>query len=223
MLDLDIFLQNYIASICNRCTGTHTHHNGDILASINCDTIQELLKECNNSALDYFYKNKNQVFIRHGLEKPHLSNYQYNVIFPPKNSYHDINAAMNQIDYYAIELDQPPFLYCSNHGNLYGSPWYYCGGYMALKDFKGTLKLSGDRDHYYAHSNHKTQDWIYVYDDLDYKIEKYNPDINYKDLEDSINELKNSELISIHRNTIKKFFHLITLIENIIEANKLCL
>ena len=221
-------LDNLIQSICGRCNDGHTHQQKHIIETIY--EVEDLnifdfinyhvpILHKKYYALRYLYNNKKEVFIRHGLEKPHLADYKKDVIFPPKNSYHDINVEMNKIDYFAIELDQPPFNHCSNHGHMYGSPWYYVAGYMTVKDFNGKFKLSDDRDHFYAHSNHLAQDWIYMYNDLDEKVD-LNSDIKRSDLYDSIEQLKSSELHSVHKDTAQKFLHLTNLIENIRSVNR---
>jgi len=241
------FLDTFIGFLCNRCITGYQHHNGEILEYLinqeNIDIFNGIMtayyadispksyanclinpnpkKDLLYKTLIYFYKNKDQVFIRHGLEKIKKSDYNIHSIFPPKNSYHDINKEMNLIDHYAIELDKVPFNYCSNHGHAYGSPWYYIAGYIALKDFVGTTKLSQDRDHFYATSNLKANNWVFVLNDFDSNID-LNSDISRTDLVRNVEQIQNSGLRYINKNVLQKFFHLVLLIENVVEAGKLC-
>lgn len=246
--NFDKFLDNFIKFICNRCSSKYLHHDGEILDYLvnqeNIDIFDgimtayyseqspKIFAECLSrpnpkkdvlyKTLNYFYRNKDQVFIRHGLEKINKANYSIDAIFPPKNSYHDINKQMNLIDYYAIELDQPPFVYCSEHGKTYGSPWYYVAGYIAIKDFNGTTKLSHNRDHFYATSNIKADNWVFVLNELDENIE-LNPDITKENLIQNIQDIKSSGLRYIDKKTLRKFFQLVLLLENIVKAKQLIL
>ena len=58
-----------------------------------------------------------------------------------------------------------------------------------------------------------------MYNDLDEKVD-LNPDIKRSDLYDSIEQLKSSELHSVHKDTAQKFLHLTNLIENIRSVNR---
>ena len=126
-----------------------------IFEDIDVHTKEEILKfykEIRPSLL-YFYKNRESIFLRHGLEK--LSKMETSRIFPPPDSYMII--ADNES--YPIEIDRVPFGfdhmdiikqygYCSNHG-LFNS-WNKVKGFISLDDFtkfNGKIIDSKKRDH----------------------------------------------------------------------------
>lgn len=126
----------------------------------------------------YFYKNSNNIFLRHGLEKIDTANYDKNSIFPPKNSYLELSSG------FAIEIDRAPFGVknnwitnttegaCSNHGE--NRRWNKIKGYITYDEFinkNGKIIDSKQRDHLYANSNIELSEWVFMYQNTPYDDE----------------------------------------------------
>ena len=123
--------------------------------------------------LEYFYKNKNEIFIRHGLEK--LEKINIHTYFPPNNSF----MKVEKISSYPIEIDRPPFGYikyntnkqkgfCSNHGG--NGTFNKVKGFITYKEFinnKGKIINTEKRDHLYAKSNIPIKKWKFLYQNID--------------------------------------------------------
>lgn len=99
-------------------------------------------------ALQTFYENRKEIWIRHGFET-------YSLADKYPCEYQEIEGG------YAIEHDQFPFVDCATHDQvlLYGQ----IKGYIPLSNFKGKIINSGQRDHLYAQSEILTKDWIFSY------------------------------------------------------------
>jgi len=131
-------------------------------------------------ALEYIFKNRKSVFIRHGTEV-HQENIEP-FFPPPKTTYYEKCAKE-----YPIEIDTVPFCsvvnnkiiegnkwfndnqngHCSNHdGN---SQWNIIKGYISMEDFSSSGKIlnSKTRDHLFANSNIKIDKWVFLYQNLE--------------------------------------------------------
>lgn len=131
-------------------------------------------------ALKYFHTHKNNVFIRHGLEK-NTYKYDKQSIFPPNNDSFGwrINKVSNgEDDYivphtaaYPIEADKYPFVGPSMHSanEIYGN----VKGYIASNVFKqagGQIHCRYEksnplmaRDHLFAESEIHINHWVFTY------------------------------------------------------------
>ena len=124
----------------------------------------------------YFFRNSENIFLRHGLEDTTKGIFDKNAIFPPTDSYLEIKNG------FPIEIDRPPFGTieqisgeiirnigeCSNHAA--GFPWGKVKGLISYNDFihnKGKIIDSKSRDHLYASSKIKLKDWTFVYQNID--------------------------------------------------------
>ena len=131
-------------------------------------------------ALEYVFKKRKSVFIRHGTEV-----YQEEIepFFPPlKTTYY--KKCEKQ---YPIEIETVPFCsvvnnkiiegnkwfndnqngHCSNHdGN---SQWNIVKGYISMEDFSSSGKIlnSKTRDHLFASSKIKIDRWVFLYQNLE--------------------------------------------------------
>lgn len=124
-------------------------------------------------SLEYFYKNRNEIFIRHGLED--IDKCDTDNIFPPSKSY----LVVDKLESYPIEIDRIPFGYintnnnkqrgfCSNHGchNNYNN----IKGYITYKDFinnGGKIINTNERDHLYSISNIHINKWNFLYQNVE--------------------------------------------------------
>ena len=122
--------------------------------------------------LYYFYKNRNEIFIRHGLE--YVDKCEANNIFPPNNSY----LVVDKLQSYPIEIDRVPFGYistmeqkqkgcCSNHG--WKAPFNKIKGYITYKEFinnGGNIINTNKRDHLYAKSSININNWKFLYQNV---------------------------------------------------------
>ncbi len=143
------------------------------------DKIEQFYTKIRPS-LEYFYKNRNELFIRHGLEK--LEKADINSIFPPENSWGQIRELPHVEDHkksYPIETDRIPFGYlgqetnrqmgfCSNHGEC--NNYNNVKGYITYKEFKsngGKIVNTKIRDHLYATSNMSINKWNFIYQNID--------------------------------------------------------
>ena len=122
--------------------------------------------------LEYFYKNRNEIFIRHGLEN--IDKCDVNNVFPPSKSF----LVVDKLESYPIEIDRIPFGYiktnnpgqrgfCSNHGA--SSNWNRIKGYITYKEFinnGGKIINTKERDHLYATSNINIKNWKFLYQNV---------------------------------------------------------
>lgn len=131
-------------------------------------------------ALKYFYDNKSEIYIRHGLEK-NTDTYNSKEIFPPNDNesgwrifkYTDKNGNTNDVEKpaYPIEVDKLPLNSCANHSRkeIYGQ----VKGYITRQDFKknnGIVRIRYEkdnntmpRDHFFAESTIPTAKWVFTY------------------------------------------------------------
>lgn len=171
------------------------------------------------STLKYFYLNRRKNFIRHGLEDLKYKNYNIGEYFPPKGSM-EKKSLSSDGEYFAVELDRPPFIKCFNHGPVF--PWHYCGGVMTIEDFKsrnGKFEFASDREHFYAVSDISVKHWYFIYH-LKVKGKKslqFDPEL----LRKRIIEMKSSGAGFIEIETLRNFFYVIDLLEQQQEAFKL--
>ena len=144
-------------------------------------------------AILLLYRNRNSVFIRHGIEKVEKVNYETDVVFPPDGSY----FAMEQA--YPVELDRVPFghypqldiksnqpyvhhklintsvnkiySHCADHG-VHGPQCAFntVKGFMPIqwfKNHKGQIVHPQKRDHLYAKSTIHPRQWTFLYQGVD--------------------------------------------------------
>lgn len=171
------------------------------------------------STLNYFYVNRHKNFIRHGLEELECSTYKADEIYPAKGALKQESLSTSS-NCFAVEIDRPPFLNCFQHGSVF--PWFYCGGVITIEDLKGRngrLKFADDREHFYAESDIRVQDWNFIYSLRAKHKRSLNFDPNL--LARRIVEIKSSGANCIEIGTLRKFFHAINLLEQRHEAFKL--
>lgn len=131
-------------------------------------------------ALKYFFNHRNEIFVRHGLEKD-TSNYSKTMIYPPNddNSGWRIHKVTNNrntyvptcFPAYAIEIDKFPFKNCSSHsqkeiyGNVKGyiniNKYKQMGGLVHFRYEKNNDIMS--RDHLFGESQIDIQKWVFTY------------------------------------------------------------
>lgn len=137
-------------------------------------------------SLAYLYKNRDLIFIRHGLESASEHLIDDRISYPPPTSYWEIDEG------YAVEIDRYPFgagpyllrnkwtlsetrtfysrciSHCSNHGGdlKYNVVKGFIDG-KSFKDFGGKIKHSQMRDHLYATSNIKPPHWTFLFQGTD--------------------------------------------------------
>ena len=159
---------------------------------------KKLLKENDKEILDLFYnnlrpallyifKNRDDVFLRHGIEN--INGFD-EALYPFKNSYSNIkehtcyykkeepvkinNGSGN---FYAIEMGKVPFAdyywkdsdeihgsNCINHDDCHN--WNMLKGIISLDDFKkfnGTIVSTNHRDHLYARSDIQINNWTFIH------------------------------------------------------------
>lgn len=151
---------------------------------------QEIEKFYNNTrpSLEYFYKNRDEIFIRHGLE--YLGKCNVNSIFPPNNSF----LVVDKLESYPIEIDRVPFGYnntdsnkqsgfCSNHGCK--KQFNRIKGFITYNDFiskGGKIINTQERDHLYAKSSIDINNWKFLYQNVKHdnkqKVELEKKNIN---------------------------------------------
>lgn len=181
----------------------------DIFKKLDKDTINKIIffYKHTRKILLYFYKNRNSIFIRHGLEKLNKSDIRKSAIFPPKDSYLELDNG------YSIEIDRQPFGfipiknnhqmgYCSNHGRE--SSWNKVKGFMTIDDFNkfgGKVISSNERDHLYAISKIELDNWIFLYQQVNIKNKQ-------------VKELFDNDIRIIPQNIIFKFFELVKLLSD---------
>jgi hypothetical protein len=140
--------------------------------------------------LSYFYENRDDTFLRHGIEEvPHFCNVKNlpNNRYPYISTYTKIKKSK---DSYCIEIDNLPFVgpkgHCSSHDDWI---WNRIKGYLSLKDFinkNGQIHVSNIRDHFNAKSNIKTKEWKFL---VNYDYPKYNK--NNKPQRKNMNKILN--------------------------------
>lgn len=128
----------------------------------------------------YFYNNRTDIFIRHGLEK-NSNNYSNNMIFPPNNNdngwrIHKVTNKDNinitpRIPAYPIEFDKVHLRDCSQHSSkeIYGN----VKGFISRTDFiknGGKIHIRYDdndtvmaRDHLFAESEISSSKWVFTF------------------------------------------------------------
>ena len=178
-------------------------------------------------ALLYFYENRNETFIRHGLEKVNKMEKEIdeNTYFPLINSYsnleeHKVYYKKKEIpissdsnkNSYAIEIGNIPFAdyfweekqnhhgwNCMNHDMNHN--WNNIKGIISNKDFKkhnGKIIYSNHRDHLYASSEIIIKDWTFIHKNL--AIDKKHQDTQtMKDLYKIIEVKPNERIIEIEK------------------------
>ena len=150
-------------------------------------------------ALEYFYKNKQNIFIRHGFEKTHF--YKKNTEFYPDiNSFQKLTVKQA----YPIEIDSLPLTTCSDHGKI--MLWYCIQGFITHNDFiNGNGRyITQDRDHMYAISKIPLNNWIFTYQNIN----------QYKDCQKIIDNLRSLSVRVIPKSIIKPFFNIHQLFQN---------
>ena len=136
--------------------------------------------------LKYFYTNKTQIFIRHGLEK-NTNDYSANMIYPHNDVKHGwrihkvTDAYGSHGSYgsdkptvypaYAIETDKYPFKNCGEHSSkeIYGCVKGYitqndykrCGGIIHFRYENNNTIMS--RDHLFGESEITINKWVFTY------------------------------------------------------------
>lgn len=123
-------------------------------------------------SLFYFYNNRNEIFIRHGLE--YINKCDVNGLFPPNKSF----LAVDKLNSYPIEIDRVPFGYmttdtnqqkgfCSNHGRK--MEFNKIKGFITYKEFinnGGKIINTNERDHLYAKSSININNWKFLYQNV---------------------------------------------------------
>lgn len=171
------------------------------------------------STLKYFYVNRRNNFLRHGLEDLKYNSYSSGQSFPSKGSM-EKKSLSSDGEYFAVEIDRPPFINCFEHGASF--PWLYCGGVMTIENFKnrnGKLALADDREHFYATSDIEVNHWYFIY----HLRVKHKRRLSFEpnSLRQSISEMKSSGAGFIEIETLRNFFYVIDLLEQRQEAFKL--
>jgi hypothetical protein len=130
--------------------------------------------------LKYFFNNRKDIFIRHGLEK-NTTNYKENMVFPPNDDdngwrIHKItdknnNYQSTKYPAYPIEIDTLPLEKCAAHSKkeIYG----IVKGFISRKDFiqsGGHVRIRYDknddimaREHFFAESAIPIKKWVFTY------------------------------------------------------------
>ena len=173
-----------------------------------------------HKTLEYFSNNKDEVFIKHGIEDLGKCNYVAGEIYPPHGSMLPLSLSENGHSY-AIETDLMPFNTCfARHGELH--PWYYCGGYISYKDFKrmgGLVYQSGDREHFYASSDIQLENWCFVYQRQTER--KRSLCFSVDQMKQNILEIKKSGARNIERKVLEKFFRLTSMLKQRLTLSEL--
>lgn len=243
-IDHDIELRKYFSNLLEE-TYTHSNPKNENKLLIKCDRIelrrysdykdwvddryyklyddfnikqkQEIEDFYNNirPTLLYFYINRNEIFIRHGLED--INKCDPLNKFPPEKSYMTHDA----IESYPIEIDRIPFGYitsdhnkqmgyCSNHGLK--QEWNKIKGYITFKEFTnngGKIINTNERDHLYAISNININKWKFLYQ-------------NVHENNRQIIELKKNNINIISQQIISEFYIFIKLFQDrLVVLNKI--
>lgn len=186
------------------------------------DNKKQIIDEFYNKlrpVLTKLYKNRNEIFIRHGLENYEHADYKGQ--FPPKV---DFNVKVKNVNTYAIEIDRIPFGYldidthkqkgfCSNHGC--DSKWNIVKGFITFSDFVnkgGKMANSNIRDHLYATSDINIKDWIFLHQEPKYS-ENYGERDKEKD-KLQIEKLNDNNIPTIEQDLVFSFFHLVKILQD---------
>ena len=174
--------------------------------------------------LKYFFYNKNDIFIRHGLEK-NPTEYKKNMIFPPNNTtsgwrIHKVTgidgvSVPTVLPAYPIEIDKFPLQKCSMHSEkeIYGC----VKGFICQKDFKkknGKIHIRYEnnnnemaRDHLFAESEININEWVFTY-----KI--HNSDKHSKTVKEAVKNILKSNIKIVAEEILEKYNHVIDIIIN---------
>lgn len=131
-------------------------------------------------ALKYFFKNRNNIFVRHGLEK-NTSQYSETMVYPPNDDksgwrIHKVTNSRSEYEptcfpSYAIEVDKFPFTNCAAHSpkEIYGN----VKGFITMNDYKksgGKIHFRYEkndnimsRDHLFGESQIDVKSWVFTY------------------------------------------------------------
>ena len=135
-------------------------------------------------ALNNIYIHKNNIFLRHGIERHNRGNYKdYNIAYPPDSSYMDLLG----VNAYPVEVDMLPLCvggnmlgHCSDHDRFMS--WHKLMGVISLTSFKqmgGTLQTTIQRDHLYATSNIPMKYWTFIVNEEEFKTINCNATIGF--------------------------------------------
>jgi hypothetical protein len=140
--------------------------------------------------LEHLYINRDDIFIRHGLEETSKQQWQPESIYPPENSFEILRIereveeeyGRGAMEMYPIEHDRLPFCrhpesisirqsaFCSHHDTMTSwgeiTPWGQIKGFIPLKEFRkhdSSIVHTEKRDHLYAVSQIPARDWIFTY------------------------------------------------------------
>lgn len=180
---------------CNHYTISniiHNYYNSNTKFSNNdINKLHKTMKPSTKSMIETFYKymypslkyfitNKNDIFIRHGLEK-NTDNYKKNMIFPPNDmnsgwrlnkitNVNNENIACNN-PAYPIEYDMLPLDGCAIHsskeiyGNVKGfinrTSFLNNGGKVHFRYDKNDKVMA--REHLFGESNINIDKWVFTY------------------------------------------------------------
>jgi len=81
------------------------------------------------------------------------------------------------------------------------------------------LKLADDREHFYAEANLSLTDWFFIYQTKTKYTKSLTFDVDL--LRNGINQMKLSGASYIEIKTLRKFFHVVSMLEQRKEAFKL--
>lgn len=182
-------------------------------------------------AIRHIHHYRDSVWIRHGVEKVGECKYLKGSVFPPKLSYHQLDANqlikkyeitdnlkffLKLLEYgdqpYAIENGVVPFDDCINHSNK--KPWNTIKGVIVIDEFKkykGRVVSSGIRDHLYAISDIEISKWLFIFDETKVNDRK-------KELDEILNSdaigLLSSKLVLLFYRFCQLFFSRFTLLNS---------
>lgn len=201
--------KDYNLWVDNRFKNLYKNMNTNTLDKINM--FYEILRP----TLLYLYTNKNETYLRHGIELVEEFDPK-NKIYPNEKTYWKL--CPNNEKAYPIEIDSLPFAlnpyqeeinytlqqsYCSNHDG--DQPWNRIKGFISFKDFKkykGSIIISNTRDHLYAESNININKWIFLYQN------------NTQEDKKIINSLINEKQKIISQEIVFIFFKFIKLLQD---------
>ena len=171
-------------------------------------------------ALLYIYNNKNNIYIRHGIETIGMNDYP--ITHWPFGFWNIIEN--NKCNVYPIEIDRFPFGiinegdfknsqqgYCSNH-ECYHS-WNRIKGYITIKDhnkLNGEIEISGVRDHLYAKGKIGISHWVFIVQNL--LSQKHNDGAKQEDLIQLYNTLINDNNKIIKQDNVILFHKCLKLV-----------
>jgi hypothetical protein len=136
-------------------------------------------------ALEYIYTNRNDIWIRHGIEVLEKRDYTKGAEFPPDDSFQAVMPYKSRIvrNWYPIEHDSVPFIKrlsgqqiwnCSTHGN-YRTTWNRLKGFIPFQvfhDLGGRIKSPERRDHLYAENKTPLSEWLFTYKKIEGREEE---------------------------------------------------